>query len=104
MQVTINHIPGIVTITNTNTTIAYCRYTETGEIEYIFVNKHYRRRGYARQILFLVESRVQCRLRFHPPISPMGATLQRFYETQAGAPSAAIETIYADRQTASNIH
>ena len=80
---TINQTPGIVTIADANTTIGYCRYTDTGEVEYIFVNTAYRRRGFAKQLLGLVEASVQRRLRFQPPISPLGATLQTYYATRA---------------------
>ena len=75
----ITHTPGIVIFTDANTTRAYCRYNEAGEIEYIFVNPAYRRKGYARQLLALVEERVQCRLSFQPPISPLGSALMAFY-------------------------
>lgn len=84
MQVTINQTPGIVTIVNANTTVAYCRYNDEGEVEYIFVNAAYRRKGYAKQLLALVESRLQRRLSFQTPISPLGATLQRHYSAMVG--------------------
>lgn len=75
----ITHIPGVVVLADVNTTLAYCRYTEAGEIEYIFVHPAHRRKGYARQLLELVEERVQRRLRFQTPISPLGNTLMAFY-------------------------
>lgn len=75
----VTHTPGIVIFADANTTIAYCRYTDTGEIEYIFVNPAHRRNGYARQLLALVEERVQRRLRFQPPISPLGGALIASY-------------------------
>lgn len=62
-----------------NTNLAYCSYTEAGEIEYIFVHPAYRRKGYARQILAFVEERVQRRLHFQTPISPLGSALLAFY-------------------------
>ncbi len=83
VRMTINQTSGIVTIADANTTIGYCRYTDTGEVEYIFVNTAYRRRGFAKQLLGLVEASVQRRLRFQPPISPLGATLQTYYATRA---------------------
>lgn len=63
---------GIITITNANTTIAYCRYDCSGEIEYLFVSAPFRRQGYAGRMLDLVEERLGTRLRFNPPISPLG--------------------------------
>lgn len=74
--------PGIVTIVDANTTIGYCRYTDTGEVEYIFVNPAHRRRGFAMQMLELVEMKVRRRLSFQLPVSPLGATLLARYQTQ----------------------
>ena len=76
----VNHTPGIVTITDANTTIGYCRYDESGEIEYIYVNGAHRRKGHAKQLLKLVEECVQLKLSFQPPISPLGEKLKGFYE------------------------
>jgi len=44
----VNHTSGIVTITDVYTTIGYCRYDPTGEVEYLFVSPAFRRRGYGR--------------------------------------------------------
>ena len=41
----INHPPGILTLTDVNTTIGYCRYNPDGEVEYIFVHPARRRQG-----------------------------------------------------------
>lgn len=81
----INHTPGIVTIADANTTIAYCRYSDDGEIEYIFVNSAHRRRGYARSLLAIVQSTVQRPLRFQSPVSPLGAALQSDYAEHSTA-------------------
>jgi len=75
----VTHTPGVVIFADLNTTVAYCRYNEAGEIEYIFVNPLYRRKGYATQLLTLVEERVQRTLRFQTPISPLGRELVDFY-------------------------
>ena len=75
----INHTPGILTITDANTTIGYCRYNEAGEIEYIYVNGAHRRKGHAKQLLKIVEDCLQRTLTFQPPISPLGRALQGFY-------------------------
>jgi GNAT superfamily N-acetyltransferase len=69
---------GILTIANINTTIGYCRYDEGGSIEYIFVHPAYRRSGYARRMLALVREQVRQPLSLQPPISPLGARLQRY--------------------------
>lgn len=72
MKNLVSHIDGIVTITDANTTIGYCRYDVSGEIEYLFVNPLFRRKGYASKMLASVEARLGTRLRFSPPISPLG--------------------------------
>ncbi len=71
------HTPGIITITDANTTLGYCRYDESGEIEYVFVSALHRRRGYGRQLLRMVEDRLGMALRFRAPISPLGERLIR---------------------------
>lgn len=80
----INRTPGILTLTDANTTIGYCRYNLDGEVEYIFVHPAHRRRGHARYLLKLVEQDVQGPLSFQSPISPLGQTLKNAYE--AGRP------------------
>ncbi len=67
-----SHTDGIVAITDANTTIAYCRYDPSGEIEYLFVAPAFRRRGYAKQMLGIVESHLGIALYFSLPISPLG--------------------------------
>lgn len=75
----VTHTSGIVILADLNTTIAYCRYSEAGEVEYIFVNPAHRRKGYAKQLLSIVERGVQRSLRFQTPISPLGSKLLDFY-------------------------
>jgi hypothetical protein len=75
----LSHVPGIVTITDANTTIGYCRYDDNGGIEYIFVGAAHRRRGIGMQLLAVVESRLDNTLRLLPPISPLGQRLMDAY-------------------------
>lgn len=76
----ITHTPGVVIFADLNTTIGYCRYTEEGAVEYIFVSRACRRRGYAKQLLKLVEERVRCKVRFQLPISTLGEKLRASYD------------------------
>ena len=76
----VQHTPGIITITDANTTIGYCRYDECGEIEYVFVSPAHRRKGYAGLMLAIVEKRLEVKLRFQPPISVLGGRLVGAYE------------------------
>ena len=85
METIVNHSDGIITITDANTTIAYCRYDSSGEIEYLFVSPPFRRRGYAKQMLDLVEERLNTRLRFNPPISPLGRHVVEAYSRRCGS-------------------
>jgi ribosomal protein S18 acetylase RimI-like enzyme len=85
MEPRINHADGIITITDANTTIGYCRYDESGVIEYLFVGPQYRRRGHASRMLALVEERIGTKLRFQPPLSPLGRLVAEAYGRVAGA-------------------
>lgn len=67
---------GVVLIRDANTTIGYCRHTHDGDIEYIFVNPAWRRRGVGRRLLAEVERRCGRRGRPLEPISPLG---RRFF-------------------------
>ena len=71
---------GIFTLKNPNTTIGFVRFNETGEIEYIFVNPIFRKRGLAKKLLELVKNKTGKRLKFQKPISPLGEKLQKSIE------------------------
>ena len=79
VTVRVNRTPGILTMTDDNTTIGYCRYNPEGEVEYIFVHPAHRRRGYGQYLLKLVEQAVHRPLSFQSPISPLGRALQDAY-------------------------
>lgn len=76
----VRHTPGILTLTNANTTVGYCRYDDDGGIEYIFVHPAYRRQGHAKRMLQRVRECTRGALRLEPPISPLGAKLLRYCE------------------------
>jgi|GEM_PF-434777 len=78
-EVRVHDADGIITITDANTTIGYCRYDCSGEIEYLFVGSPFRRQGYAGLMLDLVEERLGTGLRFNPPISPLGRHVVHAY-------------------------
>jgi GNAT superfamily N-acetyltransferase len=63
-------------IKNQNTTIAYCRYSNDGDIEYIYVQPMYRLMGFGRRLVQEVQ-RITGKIGSpHAPVSPMG---QRFF-------------------------
>lgn len=81
--VRLNDAEGILTLTNANTTLGYCRYDATGQIEYVFVNPAWRRQGLGRLLLGLVRERLGgVALEFQAPISPLGARLIEAYRRQ----------------------
>ena len=41
---------GIITFKNSNTTLGFTRFNELGEVEYIFVNPMFRRKGLGKKI------------------------------------------------------
>ena len=71
---------GVYTLKNLNTTIGFVRFNDLGEIEYIFVNPIFRKKGLAKKLLELVKNKTGKKLIFQKPISPLGAKLQKSIE------------------------
>ena len=71
----ISFIDGVVTFKNINTTLGYIRYNEEAEIEYIFVNPIFRRKGLAKKLLSIVEEKTKIEPTPQDPISPLGERL-----------------------------
>ena len=63
---------GVFTLKNINTTIGFVRFNELGEVEYIFVNPIFRKKGIAKRLLRLVKEKTKKKLIFQKPISPLG--------------------------------
>ena len=68
---------GVVTFKNINTTIGFVRYNEDAEVEYIFVNPIFRRKGLAKKLLQIVEEKTNTKPKPQDPISPLGEKLFR---------------------------
>ena len=66
---------GVFTLKNINTTIGFVRFNELGEVEYIFVNPIFRKKGIAKRLLRLVREKTKKKLIFQKPISPLGNKL-----------------------------
>ena len=66
---------GVVTFKNINTTIGFVRYNEEAEVEYIFVNPMFRRKGLAKKLLSIVEEKTSIEPTPQDPISPLGEKL-----------------------------
>ena len=71
---------GVFTLKNINTTIGFVRFNEIGEIEYIFVNPIFRKKGIAKKLLKLVRNKTQKKIIFQKPISPLGSKLLKSLE------------------------
>tara|TARA_B100000902_G_scaffold360353_1_gene376923 strand:- start:206 stop:475 length:270 start_codon:yes stop_codon:yes gene_type:complete len=66
---------GVFTLKNPNTTIGFVRFNKDAEVEYIFVNPIFRKRGLAKKLLNLVKKKTKKELVFQKPISPLGSKL-----------------------------
>ena len=65
----------VFTFKNLNTTIGFVRFNKIGEIEYIFVNPIFRKRGIAKKLLKLVKLKTKKEIVFQKPVSPLGLKL-----------------------------
>ena len=66
---------GVITFKNINTTLAFVRYNQAAEVEYIFVNPMFRRKGLAKKLLTIVEEKTKIKPTPQNPISPLGEKL-----------------------------
>ena len=74
---------GIFTLKNINTTIGFVRFSDNGEVEYIFVNPIFRKKGFAKKLLRLVKKKTNKKLVFQKPISPLGSKLLKSLDKTA---------------------
>ena len=66
---------GVFTLKNINTTIGFVRFNKIGEVEYIFVNPIFRKKGIATKLLQLVKQKTGKEIILQEPISPLGSKL-----------------------------
>ena len=66
---------GVYTLKNLNTTIGFVRFNAHGEVENIFVNPIFRKKGIAKRLLKLVKKKTGQKIVFQKPISPLGKKL-----------------------------
>ena len=66
---------GVFILKNVNTTIGFVRFNNLGEIEYIFVNPIFRKKGLATKLLELVKEKTGKEIILQEPISPLGLKL-----------------------------
>ena len=66
---------GVFTYKNVNTTLGFVRFNGIGEVEYIFVNPIFRKKGIATRLLKLVKEKTGKEIVLQEPISPLGSKL-----------------------------
>jgi GNAT superfamily N-acetyltransferase len=71
----LNESDGVFTYKNENTTLGFVRFNEKGEVEYIFVNPIFRKKGIATRLLELVKKKTGKEIVLQEPISPLGSKL-----------------------------
>ena len=64
-----------ITFKNENTTLGFIRFDDKGEVEYIFVNPIFRKKGLAKKLLKITEEKLGKKLIPQEPISPLGKKL-----------------------------
>ena len=65
----------VFTFKNENTTLGFVRFNIKGEVEYIFVNPIFRKKGLAKKLLKLVKEKTGKEVILQEPISPLGSKL-----------------------------
>ena len=66
---------GVFTYKNENTTLGFVRFNKKAEVEYIFVNPIFRKKGIATRLLKLVKEKTGKEIILQEPISPLGSKL-----------------------------
>ena len=70
----------VFTLKNINTTVGFVRFNKIGEVEYIFVNPIFRKKGIAKKLLKLVGEKTKKKIILQKPISPLGSKLLKSIE------------------------
>ena len=71
---------GVFTYKNENTTLGFVRFNKKAEVEYIFVNPIFRKKGIAKKLLGLVRKETGKKIVLQKPLSPLGAKLIKSLE------------------------
>ena len=74
-EYTLEQTDGVFTFKNKNTTIGFVRFNIKSEVEYIFVNPIFRKKGLATKLLKLVKKKTEKEIILQEPISPLGSKL-----------------------------
>ena len=71
---------GVFTYKNENTTLGFVRFNKKAEVEYIFVNPIFRKKGIAKKLLNLVKTKTKKEIVLQKPLSPLGLKLLKSIE------------------------
>ena len=71
----IDESDSVFTFKNENTTLGFVRFNINGEVEYIFVNPLFRKKGLATKLLRLVKEKTGKEIILQEPISPLESKL-----------------------------
>ena len=71
---------GVFTLKNINTTIGFVRFNKIGEVECIFVNPIFRKKGIEKKLLNLVKTKTKKEIVLQKPLSPLGLKLLKSME------------------------
>ena len=66
---------GVIIFKNINTTLGFVRYNKKAEVEYIFVNPMFRRKGLGKKLLKIIKEKTNLKPTPLDPISPLGEKL-----------------------------
>ena len=72
----------VITFKNINTKLDFIRYNKEAEVECIFVNPIFRRKGLAKKLLQIVEEKTMTKPKTQDPISPLGEKLFKIENKQ----------------------
>jgi len=72
----------VITFKNINTKLDFIRYNKEAEVECIFVNLIFRRKGLAKKLLQIVEEKIMTKPKPQDPISPLGEKLFKIENKQ----------------------
>jgi len=66
----LSEVDGVFILKNDNTTLGFVRFNNNGEVEYIFVNSLFRKKGIAKKLIRLVIKKTGKERVLQKPVSP----------------------------------
>ena len=69
----------VILLKNVNTTLGFVRFNNVGEVEYIFVNPMFRKKGLAKKLLQLVKEKTKKKASFSKTDQSVGSKTAKIY-------------------------